>query len=75
MSERPKVRCLIARPLKNGGIGKSRLVSLSTAFLALKAGFFVVGPDLDDVVALQRWEREQQFVNAPRWAAGEVPNE
>jgi hypothetical protein len=67
------VRCIIARPLKNGGIGKSRLVGLSTAFLALKAGFHVVGPDPDDLAALALWEREQAFVNAPRWAAGEVP--
>jgi hypothetical protein len=49
------------------------LVSLSTAWLALKASYLVVGPDPDDVAALAAWEREQQFVNAPRWAAGEVP--
>jgi hypothetical protein len=73
VSERPKVRCLIARPLKNGGIGKSRLVSLSTAFLALKAEFLVVGPDPQDCEDLARWEREQVFANTPRWAAGEVP--
>jgi hypothetical protein len=66
MTTRPVVKCLIARPLKNGGIGKSRLVSLSTAYLALKANFHVVGPDPDDLAALAKWEREQQPFNAPR---------
>lgn len=68
MREKPSVRCLIARPLSNGGIGKSRLVSLSTAFLALKAGFYVVGPDPDDLAALAQWEREQRPFNQPRVA-------
>ncbi len=54
---RPSVRCLIARPLSDGGIGKSRIVRLSTAFLAMQAGFWVVGPDPDDVKALAEWER------------------
>jgi hypothetical protein len=57
--DKPSVRCLIARPLKNGGIGRSRLVSLSTAYLALKAGFHVIGPDPDDLMALAKWQREQ----------------
>jgi hypothetical protein len=49
-------------------------VSLSTGYLAMKAGLWVVGPDLDDVAALAAWEREQEaFANTPRWAAGEVP--
>ena len=65
-TERPIVKCLIARPLKNGGIGRSRLVSLSTAYLALKAGFHVVGPDPDDLCALAAWERAQQPFNVPR---------
>ncbi len=54
---RPAVRCLIARPLKHGGIGRSRLVQLSTALLALRAGFHVVGPDPQDLEALATWER------------------
>lgn len=57
--DRPAIRCLIARPLKHGGIGRSRLVRLSTALLAVKAGYHVVGPDPDDVLALAQWEREQ----------------
>lgn len=55
---RPQVRCLIARPLSNGKIGKSRIVCLSTAFLAMRAGFHVVGPDPDDLAALAQWERD-----------------
>jgi hypothetical protein len=70
---RPEIRCLIARPLKNGGIGKSRLVKLSTAFLALKAGLYVVGPDPEDVAALARWERDNLHrarFNCARWRGG-----
>lgn len=64
---RPVVRCLIARPLKNGGIGKSRMVRLSTALLAMRAGFYVVGPDPDDVAALAAWERTHMPIfNRPR---------
>ena len=59
MTERPVVRCLIARPLKDGKIGRSRLVRLSTALLALRAGWHVVGPDPDDMAALAKWERER----------------
>ena len=66
MVDRPDVRCLIARPLKNGGIGKSRLVSLGTAYLALRAGFYVVGPDPDDLDALAKWDREREPFNQPR---------
>lgn len=64
--ERPVVKCLIARPLKNGGIGKSRLVSLSTAYLALRAGFHVVGPDPQDVEDLATWDRINAPFNQPR---------
>lgn len=64
---RPVLRCLIARPLSNGGIGKSRIVRLSTAFLAMKSGFLVVGPDPDDLDALATWEREHPGpFNQPR---------
>jgi hypothetical protein len=66
MDERPTVRCLIARPLQNGGMGRSRLVCLSTAYLALKAGFYVVGPDPDDLADLAKWERDQAQFNSPR---------
>ena len=66
-TDRPVVKCLIARPLKNGGIGKSRLVKLSTAYLALKAGWPVVGPDPQDMNDLAKWERENQApFNQPR---------
>jgi hypothetical protein len=64
---RPVVRCIIARPLSNGGIGKSRIVRLSTALLAMKAGFHVVGPDPEDVADLATWERQHCTpFNTPR---------
>jgi hypothetical protein len=63
---RPVVRCIIARPLSNGGIGKSKIVRLSTALLAMRAGFFVVGPDPDDLAALEKWTREREPFNTPR---------
>ena len=66
MTDRPEIRCLIARPLANGHIGRSRIVTLSTAFLALRAGFYVVGPDPDDMDKLAKWEREQTPFNGPR---------
>lgn len=67
MTIKPVVKCLIARPLNGGGFGKSRLVSLSTAYLAMRAGWPVVGPDPDDVAALATWEREQEpGFNQPR---------
>lgn len=59
MTTKPVIRCLIWRPLRNGGVGKSRLVPLSTAYLAMRAGWPVVGPDPQDVEALATWEREQ----------------
>lgn len=60
MTTKPVVTCIIARPLANGGIGKSRIVSLATAYLALRAGFAVVGPDPQTVEALATWQREQE---------------
>lgn len=67
MRDRPIVRALIARKLADGRYGKSRIVSLATAYIAMKSGgFAVVGPDPDDVVALATWEREQLPFNQPR---------
>jgi hypothetical protein len=63
---RPCVRCLIARPLSNGGIGKSRMVRLSTAYLAMQAGFWVVGPDPQDLDDLAAWERRQAAPHLPK---------
>lgn len=59
MTTKPIVRALIARKLANGRYGKSRLVSLGTAYLALRSWIYaVVGPDPDDLAALAAWERE-----------------
>lgn len=57
---RPKIRCLIARPLHSGGFGKSRIVSLAAAYLAQRAGYVVVGPDPEDLQLLAAWERQQE---------------
>lgn len=68
MSERPVLRCLVAKLLPNGRMGKTRIVSLGAAFLAMRAGgFAVVGPDPQDEAALAKWEREQEGINRPRW--------
>ncbi len=65
---RPVVRCLVARLLPNDRIGRTHIVSLGAAFLALRSGHFaVVGPDPKDEADLAQWEREQQGINHPRW--------
>ncbi len=67
MGTKPIVKCLIARKLSNGSFGKSRIVSLGAAYLAMKSGAFaVVGPDPDDVLALAAWERMQPPFNPLR---------
>lgn len=66
-TDRPTVRCLIARKLPNGSVGRSQIVTLGTAYLAKKCGAFVIlGPDPDDMDALARWERRHQPFNQPR---------
>lgn len=46
MNNRPVIRCLIAQILPNNRMGKTRIVSLGAAFLAMRSGMFaVVGPD------------------------------
>jgi hypothetical protein len=65
--EKPIIRALIARKLPNGSFGKSRIVSLATAYIAMRSGAFaVVGPDPDDLIALAAWERAQLPFNQPR---------
>lgn len=60
INAKPTVRCLIARKLPNGSVGRSQIVNLGTAYLAMKCGSYVVlGPDPDDMDALARWERAQ----------------
>lgn len=64
---KPVVHCLIARDLGKGRIGRSRRVSLATAYFAMKAGWVVVGPDPEDVEVLAVWERiHRQPFNPPR---------
>lgn len=65
--DKPKVRALIARKLSNGSFGKSRIVSLQTAYIAMQSGAFaVVGPDPDDVEALAKYERDAAPFNRQR---------
>lgn len=67
-STKPVVRALIARKLANGRFGKSRIVSLATAYIAMQSGAFaVIGPDPEDMERLAAWERIQaQPFNQPR---------
>jgi hypothetical protein len=68
VNNRPVIRCLIAQILPNNRMGKTRIVSLGAAFLAMRSGMFaVVGPDPEDEAALAKWEREQEGINHPRW--------
>jgi hypothetical protein len=69
--DKPVVHALIARDLGRGLVGRTRRVDLATAYLALRAGYLVVGPDPADMEALAAWERAQQPpaepLNRPRW--------
>jgi hypothetical protein len=68
-TERPVVRCFIAKPIPGGrgDVERSRIVPLSVAFSAMQAGWMVVGPDPDDWEALMAWEQAQaQPFNGPR---------
>ena len=65
-TEKPAVRCLIARKLDPAArtVGRSRLVSLQTAYIALRSGGWVaIGPDPEDMETLAAWERDQAPFN------------
>jgi len=65
-TDRPIIKCLIARKLDTDGYrcGRSRIVSLQTAWVAVQSGAFVaVGPDPQDMEALAAWERDQAPFN------------
>jgi hypothetical protein len=63
--DRPVLHCLVARPLAGGEITRTTRVPLSSAIDYFKAGWFVVGPDPSDEIALAKWEREHG--NQPGW--------
>lgn len=67
-SIRPVVHALIAKDLGDGRVGRTRRVSLATAYLAMKAGWLVLGPDPEDLETLALWERIncQPPFNPPR---------
>lgn len=68
MPDRPILHAIIARKLANGDMGRSRVVTLGVAYLAMKSGqYWVLGPDPEDEDRLAAWEREQALINKPRW--------
>lgn len=60
--------CFIAKPVYGGrgDVERSRMVPLSTAYLAKQAGWIIVGPDPQDEDALAAWERTRQPFNQAR---------
>ena len=63
---RPVLHALIAKDLGGGQVGRSRLVDLATAYLAVKSRLYVcVGPDPEDMEALARWEIDNG--HRPKW--------
>lgn len=68
MSDRPVIRCFIAKPKgAYGDIERSKMTDLAEGLTAMEAGWYVVGPDPEDVEALAIWEREHADpFNTPR---------
>jgi len=68
MDDRPVIHCLVARPLRDGSLSRTKLVSLAEAYVHMRCGWLVVGPDPGDVEALEAWQRRQApGLNPPRW--------
>lgn len=65
MADRPIIRCLVARTLRDGNLSRTKIVSLAEAFVYRECGFYVVGPDPEDMEALATWERAQQERDPP----------
>jgi hypothetical protein len=64
-TDRPVLRCWVAKPLGDGNIGRSQCVTLSQALDYFHAGYWVIGPDLDDEIELATWERKN--AHRPGW--------
>lgn len=62
----PIVHVLVARPLPWGAgrVLRMMVVDLETAAWMKDEGWWVVGPDLEDVDALSQWERSQDALAA-----------
>jgi len=58
--ERPVVRCLVARPRSRGNVSDVELVSLEDAYRRQREGWYVVGPDPQDMIDLAQWEKAQR---------------
>ena len=63
--ERPTIHCFIARRKANGRVRSVRRVSLQAAYLAMKDGWIVVGPDPQDMQTYERWLTARQPFNRP----------
>jgi hypothetical protein len=65
-TNRPTVRCLMAYPLGvdtfNGRLRTTdiKIVSLETAAYFKDLGWWILGPDPEDMDELARWEREHR---------------
>lgn len=57
--QKPRVRCLIAKPRgTEGDVFMSDIVDLAEAHELMQEGYYVIGPDPQDMEALAQWERE-----------------
>ena len=61
----PMIRCLIARMNARGRVRSIRLVSLGAAFLAMKEGWVVIGPDPQDMQRYEAWLHSREPFNRP----------
>lgn len=58
--KRPVVRCLVGLPADAGYVQRIVLVSLEAAAVLRDSGWYVVGPDPQDMIDLAQWEKAQR---------------
>lgn len=58
--ERPIVHCLVALPAGDGRVRRILRVSLEEAEQRKADGWYVVGPDPQDMIDLAQWEKAQR---------------
>lgn len=54
------MRCLVARPRSRGNVSDVELVSLEDAYRRQREGWYVIGPDPQDMIDLAQWEKAQR---------------